>query len=185
MLWSTIVLLQISNGNSFKRHILNTIDFQLINFLEDIYYDKKIIKIIIYNSLKNNFLSNIVPLELYNKVLDINHELYLTQFHDIEGWCQNIDLGHYLSKFIINNYYKSFNLLVDNYISIIKKDIVNLSLNIEEFRNKLSELKNSLKISDDLTKVKNNLRKSILDCENEVENLYSEKSKKEDRKSVV
>ena len=114
MLWSTIVLLQISNGNSFKRHILNTIDFQLINFLEDIYYDKKIIKIIIYNSLKNNFLSNIVPLELYNKVLDINHELYLTQFHDIEGWCQNIDLdpsstidlGHYLSKFIINNYYK-------------------------------------------------------------------------------
>ena len=68
---------------------------------------------------------------------------------------------------------------MDNYISIIKKDIVNLSLNIEEFRNKLSELKNSLKISDDLTKVKNNLRKSILECENEVENLYSEKSKKE------
>jgi septal ring factor EnvC (AmiA/AmiB activator) len=81
---------------------------------------------------------------------------------------------------------------VDNYISIIKKEIVNLTLNIEELRNRLSELKNSyaeLEINEDLTKVQKKLslcpeglskrEKSILDCENEIENLYSEKSKKE------
>ena len=190
LFWSTVVLLfkikgiEISGGNSSKRHVLNTIDFQLINFLEDIYCNRQIIKKIIYNSLKVSYLSNSVPLDLYKKVLDINYEFSITQFQDIERIKMDLDpwsklaYGHYLSKFIINNYYKSYKLLVDNYISIIKKEIVNLTLNIDELRNRLSDLKNKLEINDDLPKVQNNLKKSILDCENEIENLYSEKSKK-------
>ena len=120
---------------------------------------------------------------------DTNHKIYFTQFQDIETQFNfkntpldpnsNVELGHYLSRFIINNYHRSFKLLMDNYISIIKKEIVILTLNIEELINNLSELKNSLEINEDLTKVQNNLRKSILDCENEIENLYSEKAKKE------
>jgi len=200
MVWSTVILLfklrgiEISGGCGSKRHILSTIDFQLNNFLEDIYGDRKLIKTIIYNSLKNSILSNSVPLNLYKSCLDINQKFYPQQFQDIDTLVKHFNvkneptpltiLDNYLSKFIINNYYKTFNLLVDNYMSIIQIGIINLTIKIEELKNRLSELK-SIETNEDLSNVQfkgENLlrnRNSILDCENEIKNLNSQKSKKE------
>ena len=73
--WSNVVLkfrlnnIDISGGSSPKRHILQTVDFRLVNFLRFIFQEDRDIDNIAYRSYKNFILSYYL-IKLHSKIMN-------------------------------------------------------------------------------------------------------------------
>lgn len=75
-MWSNILLnfkinkVDVSGGSISKRHILHSVDYQLVLHLLKIFDESKIMSNIVYNSLKDPILSSSIPLNYYKIFLD-------------------------------------------------------------------------------------------------------------------
>jgi hypothetical protein len=163
MFWSNILLkfkiggIQISGGNISKRHILSTVELQLV---ENIFYmcggcfD---FKKFVYESNKQTYLSKNLELDIYRcfkGVKDNFNKLNLTELKNIDTFVEyegNIseDKLLYLNKIVKNNLLLSFDTLkssiIEQYTNVIlqiKFKIENLELDCSRLKNEIYELEN-------------------------------------------
>lgn len=151
--WSNILLkfklsgIDISGGTSPKRHLLNTADGKLTQFLNIcLNFNYNEVNNIIYKSFndKNQYLSSLIPLDYYNA---------LKQF--LDGWCENKglnvkanDIASSIERLVLNNDNSHFNenliFGVNNLLysinHLMKIILKNENDKLEELKKKLNKL---------------------------------------------
>jgi len=142
--WSNILLkfkicgVEISGGSSSKRHIFNTVDYQLINNCKLYYdHDHNIIRKLIYDSLNNPILSSSITLYIYNKYLSINinneiKSIKIKEFNNLSFLKSQISglddredklLDIHVSDLIKHNFFISYNILFNSIITKLENKL--------------------------------------------------------------
>ena len=152
-MWSNVVLnfkinkVDISGGSISKRHILHTVDYQLVLFLLNIFDESKIPNIV-YNSYKNSLLSSSIPLDLYNKYINMD-------ISNIKGKDSSIYEAFALIKgnshveIIKNNFVLSINMLINDITNGIKNELEKLNKTLVSYSSQLALL------SHEVSKIEN------------------------------
>lgn len=147
LFWSNILLkfkmagIHISGGSISKRHILKTIEFQLISLLYLFFNSDSMIIKNIYSNYNNDVLSSTIPLDLYNKSLDITKDLSFLKnseenkiFHDLKF------LDSDFCDLIRHNYHLSILTLTENILEIYNSEIYKLKEKLINLQNENSQL---------------------------------------------
>ena len=175
-MWSNILLnfkihkVDISGGSNPKRHILQTVDFGLINGLIKLFKDDKIINKIIYESYLDPILSSSIPLNYWacarSQIIDgtrsqnlfnINYKIInelVSAKRDIEsssGFFGGIldSKNKDFNDIIVVNLKTSMDMLISDITLVMKNDIAkyeliknNISLEINKLLNEKSQMLN-------------------------------------------
>nr|WVH37925.1 RNA polymerase [Dichomitus squalens] len=164
--WSNVVLnfklnkVDLSGGSISKRHILHTVDIQLVLHLLNIFDRSELMSNIVYNSHKNPILSSSIPLDYYNKFLDRRIDILNMKVKDVNNnFLLDKDDFIYTDKLFYK--YNSVEAIVRS----------NLSLSIEML---IADITNGIK--SELEKLNNTNNK----YSNDLSLLSYEKSKFED-----
>ena len=134
--WSNVVLnfkinkVDVSGGNISKRHVLQTVDLQLVLFLLNIFNESKLPNVI-HNSLNNSILSSSIPIDFYNKFAGI--DLLNSKVKDLNISSVIDDPSIYVDSLIREKYsdfdgnimQSNFNLSIDMLICDISDGIKN------------------------------------------------------------
>ena len=151
-MWSNVLLnfklnkVDVSGGTISKRHILQTVDYQLVLHLLKLYDESEIPKLI-YNNLKDPILSSTIPLDFYNYMLkELNKNLNI-KIKDINysSIIQNTSIFEEKAVLQDNNYEEivrtNFKLSIEMLISDITKSIQEELLKLKDKSDKIySEL---------------------------------------------
>jgi hypothetical protein len=154
-MWSNILLnfkinrVDVSGGSISKRHILQTVDFQLVMFLIGIFDKSKLMSKIVYNGLKDPILSSSIPLKYYKYFTDKLNDISNMKVKDIKNNLSIIENSSLYSEKELAKY---------NSVQTIAKS--NLSLAIE------------MLIMD----IKNGIKNELIDLQNTISNYYKELS---------
>lgn len=173
--WSNVVLsfklsgLNISGGTISKRHILDSVHYQLIRYINLLGIGEDQMKKIIYDSSRNPILSQSIPIDFYVFMLqqysiikNMNKTAFLTYLNNIEDkkfkyygkiFIDNSDKNDFIKnimKFIKINFTLSMNSLIESIQN-------NFTYKIEQLENQIGKLEsdynsnvNVLEYNDDL-----------------------------------
>ena len=174
-MWSNVVLnfklnkVDLSGGSISKRHLLHTVDFQLVLNLIKIFGDIKNINNLIYNSFTNSILSSSIPLDLYNQILASSSDILTMKVKDVNNISfLNKNKNPLIYSEDIIRYYNS-------YEDIVKS---NFALTIEML---IADITNGIK--SDLEKLNNSNNKYSLNLnslsydKSKIENIDNESTK--------
>lgn len=172
--WSNIVLnfklrgVDISGGSISKRHILNTVDFQLFKGLYFLLsFDEKEIRQGLFNNYKNSFLTSYIPLDLYKKSVNLNLKLkdlnnidYINLVNNLKLETNNETLNYIsmdgyttdFKKVIINNFLFTMELIQKNIINNFNLKISNLEGEIINITSLIKTAKSFIEEKEDLIK---------------------------------
>lgn len=90
-MWSNVLLnfkinkVDISGGSISKRHILHTVDYQLVLHLLKMFDESQIMSNTIYNSFKDPILSSSIPLDYYKNFLERKTEILDMKVKDVKN----------------------------------------------------------------------------------------------------
>lgn len=171
-LWSNILLnfkinkIDVSGGSISKRHILQTVNLQLVLNLLNVFDELKIINNIIYNSFKSPILSSSIPLKYYQKFFNnlgninnlkvkdiVNNPLIiqnLLNFNDKELFNKN---NFNFEEIIINNLKLSVEMLIKDIIISFNNQLDNFNKIYDSYNNKLIMLSHDKDYIENIDKV--------------------------------
>lgn len=149
-MWSNILLnfkinkVDISGGSTPKRHILQTVDYQLVLHMLKIFKDRKIIKNMIYNSFSDPILSSSVPLNYYENFLNNIINIYNIKVKDIEIIPSIIknSINNNESELFNNNYLSYVEIVTSNFRIAIEMLVMDIINSIKYDLDKLNNTKN-------------------------------------------
>ena len=154
--WSNVVLnfklnkVDLSGGSISKRHVLQTVDLQLVLFLLNILNESKLPNVI-HNSLNNSILSSSIPIDYYKKfvgidflnmkVKDIEHNYTSSKMDDSSFNAESSFPDHNLFlKIILSNIILSKDMLIQDISDGLKNELDKLKEKIESYSSEIVSL---------------------------------------------
>lgn len=190
-MWSNILLnfkinnVDLSGGTTPKRHILQTVNYQLVLQLLKIYGDSNIIKKMIYNSFKDPILSSSVPLNYYQNFLNNKNKIHNLKVKDIYKIPSIIKhpLIYNETELIKQNYLtyediiqtnlkEAIHMLIQNITNSIKKELDNYNKTYNLYHSELNSLEIQVSQIENIDSIKTKY------MSNKAKKLFKEEKKK-------
>lgn len=195
--WSNVVLsfklsgINISGGTISKRHILDSVHYQLINYINILGIDEYQMKKIIYDSSRNPILSQSIPIDFYEFLYEqLSKVIHMDRTHFL-NYLKNIDdrkLKYYGKIFIDNS--ESYHLIenIKKFVEInyslattsLKKCIQNnYDYKIDELENKIKRLESEYKSNANTLEYNHDLLNGLLSYSTNNQKKKLKKERKE------
>ena len=158
-MWSNVLLnfklskVDVSGGSITKRHLLQTVDFQLVtNLLK--FFDESVIPNLIYKSFKEPMISSSIPLNYYNKFVDRRIDILNMKVKDVNNISfLNKDPLIYSDK-VFEEYISFEKILKSNFELSIEMLITDITNGINSELETLNNTNNKLSIDLDVLSYK-------------------------------
>ena len=158
-MWSNVLLnfklskVDVSGGSVTKRHLLQTVDFQLVtNLLK--FFDESVIPNLIYKSFKEPMISSSIPLNYYNKFVDRRIDILNMKVKDVNNISfLNKDPLIYSDK-VFEEYISFEKILKSNFELSIEMLITDITNGINSELETLNNTNNKLSIDLDVLSYK-------------------------------
>ena len=158
-MWSNVLLnfklskVDVRGGSITKRHLLQTVDFQLVtNLLK--FFDESVIPNLIYKSFKEPMISSSIPLNYYNKFVDRRIDILNMKVKDVNNISfLNKDPLIYSDK-VFEEYISFEKILKSNFELSIEMLITDITNGINSELETLNNTNNKLSIDLDVLSYK-------------------------------